>query len=68
MELLAYTYHVGHGILGLLIFALDLIAIFSLLIGRSSVSRKLIWILLILLLPMLGMLLYFLFGRNAADA
>jgi hypothetical protein len=68
MDLFAYIYQTSHGILGLLVFVLDLIAIFSLLMGRRSVTHKLIWILLILLLPFLGMLLYFVFGRTSADA
>jgi hypothetical protein len=38
------------------------------LLGHSSAIRKVLWIALILLLPIVGMLLYFLIGRNAADA
>ena len=68
MDLLAYTYQTSHGILGMLVLVLDLIAIFSLLTGRDSVTHKLLWILLILFLPFLGMVLYFLFGRSTADA
>ncbi len=68
MDLLAYTYQTGYGILGMLVLVLDLIAIFSLLMGRGSVTHKLLWVLLILFLPFLGMLLYFLLGRSVADA
>jgi len=68
MDLLAYTYQTSHGILGMIVLVLDVIAIFSLLMGRGSVGHKLLWILLVLFLPFIGMLLYFLIGRSAADA
>jgi len=35
--------------------------------GGGSVVRKLLWILIILLLPLIGMILYFLIGRNSKD-
>ncbi|MBE7464178.1 MAG: PLDc N-terminal domain-containing protein [Planctomycetes bacterium] len=57
-----------YSLLGALIFALDLVAIVSLLLGRGSVGHKVLWIVLILLLPVLGMILYFLLGRTPADA
>ena len=53
--------------IGLLIFVLDIVAIVSVLMGRGSIGHKLLWILLILLLPVVGMVLYFVFGRNSAD-
>lgn len=57
-----------YGIIGLLILILDIIAIVSVLTGGGSVGHKLLWILLILLLPVIGMILYFLIGRSPADA
>ncbi len=56
------------GFIGLLVLVLDLVALFSLLTGRGSVGHKVLWCLLILLLPLLGMVLYFLLGRSPADA
>ena len=56
------------GIVGLLVFILDIVAIFSVMAGRSAVERKIIWTLVILALPVLGMALYFLFGRDRTDA
>jgi Phospholipase_D-nuclease N-terminal len=53
---------------GAVILGLDIFAIVSVLVGHSSAIRKVLWIALILLLPIVGMLLYFLIGRNAADA
>lgn len=55
-------------ILGIVVFILDIIAIVSVLSGRSSVERKVLWVIIILLLPLIGMLLYFLLGRSSADA
>ena len=61
------SYSSPYGLIGLIIFVLDIIAIISVLMGRGSVGHKLLWILLILILPVLGMILYFLIGRNSAD-
>lgn len=55
-------------IVGTVILLLDIFAIVSVLLGSSSVIRKLIWIAIILLLPLIGMLLYFLIGRSSSDA
>jgi hypothetical protein len=53
---------------GAAILILDIFAIVSVLLGRSGVMRKLLWIAVILLLPVVGMVLYFLIGRSAFDA
>jgi hypothetical protein len=53
---------------GIVIMFLDIFAIVSVLSGSSDVMRKLLWIVLILFLPIVGMVLYFLIGRNASDA
>ena len=55
-------------LIGLVILILDIVAIVSVVAGRGSLVRKLLWTLLILVLPVLGMLLYFLIGRRSADA
>ena len=57
-----------YGILGLVVLTLDIIAIVSVLAGRGSAGHKLLWTLLVLLLPVIGMILYFLIGRSPADA
>jgi hypothetical protein len=69
-DMLPLAIYVGapYGLLGILIFVLDIIAIVSLLGGSASVEHKLLWVVLILLLPLLGMLLYFLLGRSSRDA
>lgn len=58
----------GYSIISALILALDLVAIVSLLMGRGSAMHKVFWIVSILVLPLLGMILYFLFGRSRVDA
>ena len=55
-------------LIGILILVLDIVAIASVVLGRGSLVHKLLWTLLILVLPFLGMLLYFLIGRSSADA
>ena len=55
-------------LVGTVILLLDIFAIASVLLGSSEVVRKLFWIALILLLPIVGMGLYFLIGRSPADA
>lgn len=57
-----------YSILGVVILVLDIIAIVSVLGGSSSVERKLLWTLIILFLPVIGMILYFMIGRSGADA
>jgi hypothetical protein len=58
---------IGSGLIGTLIFVVDIVAIVSVLFGSGSVGHKVLWIVLILLLPVVGVVLYFLFGRSPAD-
>ena len=55
-------------LVGAVILLLDIFAIVSVLMGSSEFIRKLFWIAVILLLPIVGMGLYFLIGRSPADA
>ena len=52
----------GHPILWLLVTILDIIAIVSILKSGADSGTKLLWIVLVILLPFLGMILYFLMG------
>lgn len=54
--------------LWVLIVVLDIVAIVSLLAGRAGVAHKILWTLLILFLPVIGMIAYYLFGRSIRDA
>jgi heme/copper-type cytochrome/quinol oxidase subunit 2 len=47
---------------GLLILVLDIIALVSLLKSEADSGTKILWALLIIFLPVLGMVLYFLMG------
>ena len=53
---------------GVVILLLDVFAIVSMLRQGSGATHKVLWIALILLLPIVGMVLYFLLGRNARHA
>jgi len=49
-------------LLGVLVFVLDIIAIVSILKSSADSGTKLLWIVLVILLPFLGMILYFAMG------
>jgi hypothetical protein len=50
------------GLLGLLILILDVYAIVKTVQSNAGTGAKVAWIVVILLLPVLGLLLWFLFG------
>jgi hypothetical protein len=50
------------GIVGLLVLAGDIWAIINVFQSSASNGKKLIWILVVLLLPLLGLILWFLLG------
>ena len=50
------------GILGLLVLLGDVYAIVKVFQSGASAGAKAIWIVLILILPVLGLILWFLFG------
>ncbi len=52
------------GLFGLIVLILDVWAIVTIVQGRGSTAQKVIWIVIILLLPILGFLIWFLFGRK----
>jgi hypothetical protein len=47
---------------GLVVLILDIVAIVSLLNSNADTGTKILWLLLIVLLPFLGMILYYLMG------
>jgi hypothetical protein len=57
-----------HPILWLVVTVLDIIAIVKVLQSGADTGTKLLWILLIILLPLLGMILYFLLGPGRQKA
>ena len=50
------------GLFGLLILILDVYAIVKTVQSNAGTGAKVVWIVVILLLPVLGLLLWFLFG------
>jgi len=55
-------------ILGLLVLAADIYAIVKIVQSSAEMPMKIVWILVILLLPILGLLLWFLFGPGGRSA
>jgi len=54
------------GLFGLLILIADVWAIVSIVTSRATTPAKVLWIVLILLLPLLGFLIWLLFGPRRA--
>ncbi|NJN45465.1 MAG: hypothetical protein HC808_02075 [Candidatus Competibacteraceae bacterium] len=54
------------GFFGLLILIADIWAIISTVQSRASTGKKVLWIVLILLLPLLGLIIWFFFGPRAS--
>ncbi len=55
-----------YGIIGLLILALDIWALLSVWGSGSSTGAKIIWTLIILILPVVGLILWFFIGPKGA--
>ncbi len=51
-----------YGILGLIILILDIWAIVKVVGSSASTGTKVLWVLLILILPVVGLILWFLLG------
>lgn len=54
----------GYGIVGLLILILDIIAILNIIQSGLEPVMKLVWVLIVLLLPVIGMILWFVIGAK----
>ncbi|MBN8536973.1 MAG: PLDc_N domain-containing protein [Deltaproteobacteria bacterium] len=52
---------------GVVVLILDIVAIVSVMSGCSSIERKVLWTVLVLILPVVGMALYYLIGKNSQD-
>ncbi len=52
-------------IVSLVVFVLDIIAIVDCVKSSMDGGKKVLWIILILLLPLLGLILYYLVGRKS---
>jgi hypothetical protein len=56
------------GLIGLLILALDIWAIINVIGSASSTGTKVLWVLVILILPVIGLILWFFFGPKRTGA
>lgn len=52
------------GIVGLIVLALDIWAIVTIVQGGGPTDRKVLWIVLILVLPVVGLILWLLLARR----
>jgi hypothetical protein len=57
-----------YSLLGIVIVVLDIIAIFSVLLGSGSLGHKVLWVIVVLIFPIVGMIVYYLIGRSPQDA
>jgi hypothetical protein len=55
-----------YGIIGLVILVLDIIAIINIIQSGLEPLMKLVWVILVLALPVIGMVLWFLIGSKKA--
>ncbi len=55
------------GLLGLIILVLDIYAIIKTLGSGASTGIKLLWVLIILVMPLIGLILWFLFGPSGRN-
>ena len=54
--------YLGHPLVWLVVTVLDVIAIVSIIKSSADSGTKILWVLLVIFLPVLGMILYFLMG------
>jgi hypothetical protein len=52
------------GLISLAILVLDIVAIIDVIKSSMDTGKKVLWIILILILPVIGLLLYFFIGRK----
>lgn len=55
-----------YGIIGLIVLALDIWALLNVWSGGSSIGSKIIWSAIIVLLPVIGLLLWFFVGPRGS--
>lgn len=56
------------GVGGLILLALDIWAIVSIVGSGATTGSKVLWVLIVLLLPLLGLILWLLFGPRGGRA
>lgn len=58
----------GYGLWGLLVLAADIWAIINIIQSSASDGHKVLWILLVLILPVVGLILWLLLGPRGKGA
>ena len=56
----------GYSLIGLIVLVLDIIALIDIFKSGMSTTKKLLWALAVLIFPVVGMILYFIFGEKKA--
>jgi hypothetical protein len=56
-----------YSIVGILILVLDILAILDCVKSSKEAGQKLLWILLILILPLVGLILYYVVGKGKSS-
>ena len=56
------------GLIGLIILVLDILAIVDCVKSDKSGGQKALWIILILVLPIIGLILYYVIGKKKKPA
>ena len=55
-------------VIALLVLVLDIYCIYLIVTGGGETGMKLVWVILVLILPLLGPILYLVIGRGARSA
>ena len=53
-----------NSLIGIVILVLDIIAILSIIQSGMTTGMKILWVLIVLLLPVIGMILWFIIGNK----
>jgi hypothetical protein len=59
---------IGYGVIGLIVLVLDLWGIINVIGSGATTGTKLLWVLLILILPVIGLIVWFLAGPRGSKA
>ena len=51
-------------LIGIAIFVLDIIALYDIFKSGMTTTEKVLWAIAVLLVPLIGMILYFIFGKK----
>lgn len=55
----------GSGLLGLIIFILDIYAIVKILGSSASTLKKIVWVLIVAILPVIGVIVWYFAGPKS---